>query len=416
MFLPPNVIAIDDLDELIHEVAVNDDHYYNDVRAEVIPAKAILGTEVVNVTFTVGRGYRGKVIEEEKEIFTERLRSLQESGVSLSQQDEDGRKCVIDVSGNQLVRNYIRFYRARKEVSDGQPSFVKLRLESGGGKVLVPLLQTVAVSKESLFKYLPYQLAHVMDLFSFTVSYDIESNHYLNYEMTVSKECIPADALDSFEFGKKEEAKDNEGGDNKCKRNDMDCPNNISDNEQAIKNNSLMENPEIMSQLSTNMSHSCSHDVLDDHDTMPCYDVIEDVDARRRHLFMLIIQMQNLLLNRFHGENADDAEVCAVKLTDGAASGTGTGPPHTIVECCHVIVGRQQLFRKGQEEHGWNCHDPYGLSSVILSAVNYVAYLAWLFFPLAIASLPSDLHNAGTGRQEESPSECGSVDEKANIR
>lgn len=408
--LTVSISADKDIHDIIHDITMSDDHFYNDIRPEVYSGTAFIGTESVNVTFKVGRGFRGQVIEEESELLAARITSLRKASVLIKYQGKNGLKCGIRIAGGELVRNYIRLYRTLKEVEETRPTFIKIeaRKRHSPEKIMIQLLQNVKKSQESLFKYLPYQLTHLPDLLMLTVSQDIQPRYFIKYEMSVTDGCLPHVLLDKRELKVRERKGSNEDG--ARVENPHESLGNITELTQSKNQRNGNKNNDNDSRMDTNAqsldgagnksSHNCDPNLDIPDDTSACYDVNDDVTSTLRHLYMMAVQMQHLFLMRYHGSVASDTEVCSVTLSAGAASSTKTNFEHTMVECCNVIIGRQKLFRAGELEQGWHCHDPYRLSRMLLEIVGYITYVILILLPMAITVLPS-VHQRGKTEDED---------------
>ena len=324
-----------DIEEIIQDVGERDNHFSTDIH-KFIPKDA---EYLLNLTFSdwnmqltqhFGQGYRGPVISNEKATLRAILRGINSTHILLNSANvKTGRVCDVTLTGPQLLRNYVRYYRRQKENSKKDHGLLALDISHNETKSFITLLHMLNKNEEGKYRFLPYELTDMIDLYGFT---------YPSLRL-----LLP---LTTFEVG-------------------------VSDG--------------CLSKISTNSSpwncdHLIRHSVKD-----TCYDIIKDIEKPIDQFLMVAMQLQDALFKIYSGQPlAFSQYICTVDETFYSPLPTRQ---YTLVNCC-AIFKTHTTFYETSSAGFWNCHDPYLGTQILTSLAKFFAFVITILFMLTVKWLP----------------------------
>ena len=311
-----------DIEEIIQDVGERDNHFSTDFHKFLPKDFNVL----INLTFSdwnmqltqnFGQGYRGPVIKKEKATLRAILRGINSSYTLINSTNvKTGRVCDVTLTGPQLLRNYVRYYRRQKENSKNDHGLLALDISNNETKSFIILLYTLKKNEEGKYKFLPYGLTDMIDLYGFTSPSSMLPPPLTTFEIGVSDGCLPK----------------------------------ISTKYGAL-----------------NCRHLIRHNVKH-----TCYDIIKDIEKPIDQFLMVAMQLQDVLFRTYSGQPfAFSQYICTVDYTFYSPLPTRQ---YTLVNCC-AILKTHTTFYETPSTGFWNCHDPYLGTQILTSLAKFFAFV-----------------------------------------
>ena len=265
-----------------------------------------------------------------------------------SENTKTGRVCNITLTGPQLLRNYVRYYRRQKENSKNDNGLVALDISNNETKGSIALLHTLNLNEEGKFKFLPYELTDMIDLYGFTYPSHMLPFPFTTFEVEVSDGCLPERRLTKYHA-------------RKC---------------------------------SPLISHNVKH---------PCYDMIKDIEKPIDQFLMVAMQLQDALFKTYSGQTfALSHYICTV---DYIPYSPLYHRKYTLINCCALFKTHFKPYKTRSFEGHWHCHDPYMVTKILISLAKFFAFVITILFMLIVKWLPKSRITKEDDVEEEAPGE-----------
>ena len=343
-----------DIEEIIQDVGERDNHFSTHIHKYLgkdtyIPFNFTFSDWNMILTQNFGQGYRGPVITNEKATLGAILRGINSSYILIkSENTKTGRVCNITLTGPQLLRNYLRYYRRQKENSKNDNGLVALDISNNETKSYIALLHTLNLNEEGKYKSLPYELTDMIDLYGFTYPSHMLPFPFTTFEVDVSDGCLPE--------------------------------------RRSTKN----------------PAGNCSLLIVDIL-KYPCYDMIKEIEKPIDQFLMAAMQVQDALFKTYSGQTfALSHYICTVDYTPYSHLYLRK---YTLINCCALVQTHFKPYKTRALQGLWHCHDPYMVTKILISLAKFFSFVITILFMLIVKWLPKSRITKEDDVEEEAPGE-----------
>ena len=349
--LLPACWATSPIEELFWKVGENDDfystEYHRDQKSDNLilnAANLVFGDWSVTVKFNMGKRYRRPIPKLEATTLKQIFESLNQSHYHSSAVNTvNGRVCNISINGEQMVRNFIREYRTEIGEVEYMKDLVAVKFDLYGVKIGLFFFQMFNKTREGVFKFLPYRIKDLTDLYRFTNKPASPTLFFRKYEFDVTEGCLQL---------------------------------------QDAALNLLKQ---------TNITGNCWNETSEYH---VCLGVEYHMETSVNHMFMFALAHIDTWYRMMQsGFFKMHREVCALTLNRDTSNLNKLYKPYTIYECCSTSKAHVHPY----EEHSDNrlyCHRPYQVTEILAIISLFFGYFTMAVFPLAIKWIPSQQSTA----------------------
>ena len=298
--------------------------------------------------FNMGKGYRRPIPQTEAKTLQNTVETLNQSHFHFSAVNKfDGRVCNISINGEKMVRNFIREYR--NQISGVEFSKDILSVEFNlyfGLLVKISYFQIFNKTKVGMFKFLPYRIKDLTDLYRLTSPPPSTFIFSDRFEVDATEGCLQGAVLD------------------------------------IMKEHYLQE-------MNTT-EENCTDTHAPDHDlrcAVPSRRLLvkSDIERAVSQFFMYAMVYINTLFKMIQtGSFKENQEVCALTWNKEEDQ----YKPYTTYECCSLGKARPYSYKDNSAE-GWHCHGPYKVTEILAIISLFLSYFTVTVFPLAIKWIPS---------------------------
>ena len=269
----------------------------------------------------------------------------------------DGRVCNISVNGQQIVRNFIREYRREKSEVEFTKDILNVEFNLYGLSIGLLHFKIFNTTREGAFKFLPYYIKDLRDLYGFTSKLDASSIFFSNtYEMDVTEGCL------------------------------QDAIINIIRDQYMQEINPTKEN--ITGTRAPETVLRCGHELCQYN---CCLLVESDIEKRVSHIFMFVMTSVDMWIKTIQTGLTRPVQVtCTVTVNSIEDNIYNSYKPYTINECCST--GKAHKYPYEFEDGFKNtlyCHRPYQVTEILAIISLFLSYCTVVVFPLAIKWVPS---------------------------
>ena len=330
LLLSSMTIAQNPLDQVISEVREMHGNPHGNYLIQF--TNQHIGNWIVNCSQSFGPNQEIPLVKDDRAHLQNVLNSLNSTHFNLNAvHKHKGYLCDISLNHSQTMRNYIRERLRLSYSRKGNIQPLTLELNVKGSFPIYKRFQVVDISREGLFKQLPYKLQHLLSTLSLTLKEQGLDPRPPAYEISVSDGCLTSSVH-------KRQVQTDE-----------------QENENVTKVESVKgRTPGVKADL---------------------IDIIN-------HLLMFTIHTQDMLFKVCEHSLMDfNREICNMDSYYSTHDGH-----YVIKECCSL----QKAYSKPYELPSlsntltWSCHDPYYVTRLLGTMAIAISYLSVALCPLVI--------------------------------
>ena len=342
--LLPACWATSPIEKLFWEVGENDTFYSSELHRMVQTDdfinrdKMVLGDWSATLKFDMGKRFRRPIPKTEAKTLQSIVDSLNQSYYHSSAMNKvNGRVCNISINGPQMVRNFIREYRMEKGNVEFMKDLVAVEFKLYGTKIGLLYFQMFNTTREGVFKFLPYRIKDLKDLYWFTNTPASPVLFAHRYEVDATKGCLQDAVLD-------------------------------------------------MMRDTNTTGTKCENETSEYH---LCLSVESDMERAVNHMFMFAMTHIDAWFKMIQtGLFNVNREVCTLTVNGKTGDFESSYKPYTISECCSTSKAHQYPYEGGLKETLF-CHRPYQVTEILAIISLFLSYFTMAVLPLAITWLPS---------------------------
>ena len=313
-----------------HRMAMTDDHVYT--------GKLVLGDWSATVKFDMGKRYRRPIPKIEAKTLQSTVESLNQSHYHSSAVNKvNGRVCNISINGEQMVRNFIREYRREIGEVEYMKDAVGVNFNLNGSEIVIVSFQMFNKTREGVFKFLPYRIKDLTDLYRFTNKPASPELFFHRFEVDATEGCLQDAVLD-------------------------------------------------MMRETNTTGTKCWNEMSEYH---LCLSVESDMERAVNHMFMFAMTHIDTWFSMMQtGFFKMHRQVCTMTRNIETRDLKRLYKPYTINECCSTSKAHPYPYENGLEKTLY-CHRPYQVTKILAIISLFFSYFTMAVFPLAIKWIPS---------------------------
>ena len=359
--LLPACWANSPIQDLFWEVGEMDTFYFSELHQAapidnyIFQDKLVFGNWSATLDFNMGKCYRRPIPENEEKTLQDIIQSLNQSHYHFSAVNKvNGRVCNISISGQQMVRNFIREYRRKVSKVELDKDVLTVQFKLYGSTVGLFHFQMFNTAREGVFKFLPYRIQDLTDLYKFTTVPDSILIFLDRFEMDATEGCLQDAVLDNMKEHLSQEINTTE------------------------ENTTGTHAPDHVS--------SCGYPSW--HYQF-CLLVESDMERTVSHFFMYAMSFQDLWFRMFQtGYYKANRQVCALTVNKEESDLRKSYKQYTIYECCSHVKAHPYPYEDSSMSR-WYCHRPYQVTELLATISLFLSYFTMAVIPLAIKWIPS---------------------------
>ena len=349
------------IEDLFWEVGEMDTFYFSDLHQAAptdnfkVQDKLAFGNWSATLGFNMGKRYRRPIPETEEKTLQHIVESLNQSYYRFSAVNKvNGRVCNISINGPQMVRNFIREYRRKVGTVEFNKDVLTIQFKLYGSTIGLFHFQMFNTAREGVFKFLPYRIQDLTDLYKFTTVPDSILIFLDRFEMDATEGCLQDVVLDKIK-------------------------------ERHLQENNTMEENTTGTHVPDHVS-SCGQPSW--HYNI-CLLVESDMERTVSHFFMYAMSFQDLWVRMFRtGYYKVNRQVCTLTVNKEESDLRKSYKQYTIYECCSHAKTHPYPYEETSTSR-WYCHRPYQVTEILAIISLFLSYFTMAVFPLAIKWMPS---------------------------
>ena len=266
----------------------------------------------------------------------------------------NGRVCNISINGPKMIRNFIREYRREIREAEFSKDILRVEFNLYGSTIGLFFFQMFNTAKEGVFKFLPYRIKDLPDLYRFT-NHPASPHLFVDrFELDATEGCLQDAVLDRMR-------------------------------EHYLQEINTTEENTTGTHAADPVSR-CADPLWHYH---WCLFVESDLEKAVSHIFMhAMTHIDNWFKMIQTGVYKEDREVCALILNREMGDFSRSYKPYTIYECCSAAKAHPYPYEYGLKNE-WYCHSPYQVTEILAIISLFLSYITMAVLPLAIKWIPS---------------------------
>ena len=331
----------------LHQAAPIDNYIYQE--------ELVFGNWSARLDFNMGKRYRQPIPKIEAKTLQHIAESLNQSYYHFNAVNKvDGRVCNISINGPQMVRNFIREYRRKSGLVEFDKDVLTVQFKLYGSTIGLLHFQMFNTVREGVFKFLPYRIQDLTDLYKFTTVDNSILIFIDRIEMDATEGCLQDAVLDIMKA------------------------HHLQDINITEENTTGKSAPDPVSR--------CGMPSWEWH---WCLSVKSDMERTVSHFFMYAMSFQDVWFRMLQtGYYEENRQVCTLTVNKVESDITKSYKPFSIYECCSRAQAHSYPYEQSSNSQ-WYCHRPYQVTEVLAIISLFLSYFTMAVFPFAIKWIPS---------------------------